>query len=73
MAEVLSMQKEEANGNFSKFIIDYYEDWLNDPKADKPLLSHQLMKKKVFPHLKEKEPVFFIVIDNLRYDQWKMH
>ena len=71
MAEVFSMQKEEANGNFSKFIIENYEDWLNDPKADKPLLSHQLMKKKVLPLLKEKEPVFFIVIDNLRYDQWK--
>ncbi|WP_017731823.1 T9SS response regulator signal transducer PorX [Nafulsella turpanensis] len=71
MGEVLTMQKDEANSNFSKFIIDNYEDWLNDPKADKPLLSHQLMKKKVFPLLKEKEPVFFIVIDNLRYDQWK--
>ena len=71
MGEVLTMQKDEANSNFSKFIIDNYEDWLNDPKADKPLLSPQLMKKKVLPLLKEEEPVFFIVIDNLRYDQWK--
>ena len=72
MGEVFSMQKEEANSNFSKFIIDNYEDWLNEPNGDKPLLSPLLMKKKVFPHLKEKEPVFFIVIDNLRYDQWKI-
>lgn len=71
MGEVLSMQKDEANSNFSKFIMDHYEDWLNDPEADKPVLSHMLMKKKVFPLMKEKEPVFFIVIDNLRYDQWK--
>ena len=71
MGEVLSMQKDEANSNFSKFIIDNYEDWLNDPEADKPILSHMLMKKKVFPLMKEKDPVFFIVIDNLRYDQWK--
>lgn len=71
MGEVFSMQKEEANNNFSKFIIDNYEDWLNEPKMEKPLLSHQLMKEKVLPLMKEEEPVFFIVIDNLRYDQWK--
>ncbi|EMR00813.1 Transcriptional regulatory protein ZraR [Cesiribacter andamanensis AMV16] len=71
MNEVLSMQKDEANGSFAKFIDQEYQDWMNDPKADKPLLSHQLMKSKVFPLLKEQKPVFFIVIDNLRYDQWK--
>ncbi len=71
MGEVLTMQKDEANSNFSKFIIDNYEDWLNEPNGEKPLLSHMLMKKKVLPLLKEKDPVFFIVIDNLRYDQWK--
>ncbi len=71
MTEVFDMQKDEANSAFSKFIADEYEDWLNDPKAEKPLLSHQLMKKAVFPLLKEEKPVFFIVIDNLRYDQWK--
>lgn len=71
MSEVLEMQKDEANNNFSKFIMDNYEDWLNDPKMDKPLLSHQLMKKKVFPLITE-DPLFFILIDNLRYDQWKM-
>jgi DNA-binding response OmpR family regulator len=71
MSEVLEMQKDEANNNFSKFIMDNYENWLNDPKIEKPLLSHQLMKKKVFPQLSD-EPFFFILIDNLRYDQWKM-
>ena len=29
------------------------------------------MKKKVFPHIKEKKPLFFIVIDNFRLDQWE--
>ncbi len=71
MEEVLLMQKEEANTQFCKFIMDDYADWLNDPESSKPLLSHQVMKKKVFPLLGE-EPVFFIVIDNLRYDQWKI-
>ncbi len=72
MNEVLDMQKSEANQNFAKFIIDHYEDWLNDPDSDRPLLSHELMRKKVFPELKQGTPLFFIVIDNLRYDQWKV-
>lgn len=72
MAEVLEMQKSEANTNFVRFIMENYEDWLNDNEIDRPLLSHELMKEKVFPLLNDDEPVFFIVIDNLRYDQWKI-
>lgn len=72
MKEIIDMQKSEANKNFAKFIIEEYEDWLNDPKVQKPMLSHQVMKKKVFPYLEKDEAVFFVLIDNLRYDQWKM-
>ncbi|MEO1049815.1 MAG: response regulator [Bacteroidota bacterium] len=73
MSEVLDMQKTEANANFARYVIDNYESWLNDPNIDKPLLSHQLMKNRVFPTLKQQDkPVFFILIDNLRYDQWKI-
>ncbi len=71
MSEVLEMQKTEANSNFADFVISNYEDWLNDPNIERPLLSHQLMKKKVFPQLGQ-SPLFFIVIDNLRFDQWKI-
>lgn len=72
MAEVLTMQKEEANNRFSKFVAESYEDWLNDPDVEKPLLSHQLMKKKVFPQVAKGKSLFFLVVDNLRYDQWKI-
>ncbi|MEZ0610622.1 PglZ domain-containing protein [Fibrella sp. WM1] len=73
MSEVLNMQKTEANANFCKFIMENYEDWLNDPKIDKPLMSNNLMRKKVFPLLSSSEaPLFFVLIDNLRYDQWKV-
>lgn len=71
MAEVLDSQKTEANLNFARFIKNNYEDWLNEPDEDRPILSHQLMRKKVFPELKENDPLFFIVIDNLRFDQWR--
>ncbi|MBC8111448.1 MAG: PglZ domain-containing protein [Verrucomicrobia bacterium] len=72
MGEVLDMQKSEANTNFARFILENYEDWLNDPKVEKPMLSHQLMKKKVFPLIDAEKPVFFFLIDNLRFDQWKI-
>jgi CheY-like chemotaxis protein len=72
MSEVLDMQKTEANANFAKFVIRNYDSWLNNPSANKPLLSHQLMKKKVFPELQQGKPCFVFVIDNLRFDQWKV-
>lgn len=70
MMEVLDTQKVEANGYFARFIADHYEDWLNEKGIERPMLSHELMKDKVFPHLENGKPVFFLVIDNLRYDQW---
>jgi hypothetical protein len=70
MREVLEMQKSEANTNFTRFICKNYESWLNNPSSNKPLLSHQLFRKKVFPTLTDK--TFFILIDNLRYDQWRV-
>ena len=65
MAEVLDAQKTDANSNFAKFVMENYESWLNDPNSDRPILSHRLMEKKVFPKIKENDPLFFIVIDNL--------
>ncbi|RYU79056.1 T9SS response regulator signal transducer PorX [Hymenobacter persicinus] len=73
MAEVFNMQKDEANNYFSKFIMDNYEEWVNKEADDAPLMSHELFKERVFPYLKETgdTPVYFLLIDNLRYDQWK--
>ncbi|RZJ68835.1 MAG: PglZ domain-containing protein [Flavobacterium sp.] len=70
MVEILESQKAEANSQFGKFIEKNYEDWF-EPKADKPVLSHNLFRELVVPELKKKEPILFVVIDNLRYDQWK--
>ncbi|NJN25537.1 MAG: bifunctional response regulator/alkaline phosphatase family protein [Cyclobacteriaceae bacterium] len=72
MSEVLEMQKSEANLNFSKFVKENYESWLNDAESDRPMLSHEVMRKKVFTELNSERPVFFVVIDNLRFDQWKI-
>ncbi len=72
MSEVLSTQKTEADMRFCDFVEENYESWLNDPDVERPLMSHQLLKRKVFPLLKEEKPVFLIVIDNLRQDQWEI-
>ncbi|MGJ1265939.1 PglZ domain-containing protein [Sphingobacterium spiritivorum] len=71
MHEILTMQKSEANALFSKFIEKNYIDWIKNPDEG-PIFSHQLFKKKVFPGMQENKPTFFFLIDNLRYDQWKI-
>lgn len=70
--EILSMQKNEANYGFSKFFTKNYKDWLYGDSDDKPVLSHTLIKEKVLPLIDKKQKIFFLLIDNLRYDQWKV-
>ena len=69
--EILNMQKAEANQVFAKFIERNYTDWISGNTRDKPILSHTLLKEKLFPNFNGNKPVFLIIIDNLRYDQWK--
>jgi DNA-binding response OmpR family regulator len=71
MEEVLSMQKSEANNQFCKFIERNYKNWFNGKDANPPQLSHTLFKNKVLPSITGTKPLYFIVIDNLRFDQWK--
>lgn len=71
MVEILESQKTEANVQFGKFIERNYEDWIQDPD-DAPVLSHQIFGQYVAPEIRKKDkPILFVVIDNLRYDQWK--
>jgi DNA-binding response OmpR family regulator len=72
MHEILTMQKREANVAFAKFISQNYINWLNGKDKNPPLQSHMLIKQKVGPMLDKDGPVFFVLIDNLRYDQWKV-
>ncbi|MCC5944658.1 MAG: bifunctional response regulator/alkaline phosphatase family protein [Bernardetiaceae bacterium] len=76
MKEVLEMQKDEVNTNFTKYIRNNYDYWMNDADEDeRPIMSHDLLRRCLLPILREnktKKPVFFLVLDNLRYDQWKV-
>ncbi|MCK9423369.1 MAG: PglZ domain-containing protein [Bacteroidales bacterium] len=72
MNQVLKMQKDEANQVFCKYVERNYTDWINGKTNAHPVLSHNLIKEKVFPLLNESKPLFVILIDNLRFDQWKV-
>lgn len=70
MREILEMQKKEANKLFCDFIENNYVDWLNGTE-EAPLMIHHLIKDKIAPNLGQKKSVV-LVIDNLRFDQWKV-
>ena len=69
MTEMLAMQKEEANLGFAKFVKKNYLNWIS---GERPLMSPDIFKRKVFPLLDKKEKVFLVVLDNFRYDQWRV-
>jgi len=71
MFEILESQKNEANIQFGKFIEKNYADWFK-PHTDSPIMSHTLFKEKIAPELSKEQPTLLVVIDNLRYDQWKV-
>jgi CheY-like chemotaxis protein len=70
MREILKMQEADANRAFYKFIEKNYLGWLNPASKERPLMSPSIMAKKVFPLIGKKNPLFFIVVDNMRLDQW---
>ena len=71
MNEMLQMQKEEANHNFTKFIKKNYEGWVNNNEK-RPLISPDIFRKCVFPRLEAGRKVFLLVLDNFRFDQWRV-
>ncbi|MBL0314677.1 MAG: PglZ domain-containing protein [Flavobacteriales bacterium] len=72
MNEIFRTQRIEANDQFARFIKNNYLGWLKNT-ATAPVMSHTLVKTKVAPLLKAgNETVFMVVIDNLRFDQWKV-
>ncbi|HRG26094.1 MAG TPA: bifunctional response regulator/alkaline phosphatase family protein, partial [Chitinophagaceae bacterium] len=71
MQEILQSQKSEANTEFFKFISRNYASWLSPKGKESPVMSHNLFQFKVLPHVEKGTPLFFVLIDNLRFDQWK--
>ncbi len=70
MDEVLRYQKDEANSHFTKYIKNNYHKWFENQSKDRPLLPVDLIKAKIMPEI-EATKIVLIIIDNLRFDQWK--
>jgi CheY-like chemotaxis protein len=70
MFEILESQKTEANNQFCKFIEKNYPAWFNGDQ-DAPVMSHTLFRDWIKPQLSREQPTLLVVVDNLRYDQWK--
>tara|TARA_B110000238_G_scaffold201213_1_gene256326 strand:- start:32046 stop:33590 length:1545 start_codon:yes stop_codon:yes gene_type:complete len=68
--DIITIQKNEANTQFFRFVKKNYKNWINN--ISPPLLSHNIFKEKVFPILNKHQSTYMILIDNLRYDQWKV-
>ena len=71
MDDMLHIQKEEADLTFAKFVRKNYEDWIQQPDS-RPLMSPDIFKRCIFPRLSAGRKVFLLVLDNFRYDQWRM-
>lgn len=72
LLSILIEQKKQANQLFSRYVENNYIDWINNNSDKKPLLSHTAFKSKVSPLISEEYSTFLIVVDNLRFDQWKI-
>lgn len=70
MLGILESQKSEANNLFYKFIKKNYQDWLT--ADDKPTFSHTFFKDYVVPNLDKEQGTLWVVIDNLRLDQYRV-
>jgi len=70
LKQSLQDQRKQCNAEFADFVFKNYAKWLRSEGG--PLLSADIVKKFVVPHLGEKMQTVFIVIDCMRLDQWFM-
>lgn len=72
LREILMSQKDEANNLFCRFIEREYQDWLDPNQNEKPVLSQTAFRTFLPKVVSAEKPVFLFMIDNMRYDQWKV-
>ncbi|MEN2992417.1 MAG: bifunctional response regulator/alkaline phosphatase family protein [Bacteroidia bacterium] len=72
LRSILDGQRAEANLLFSRFYTENYLEWVHS--SQRPTLSPDVLTKYFLPHLAEraKEPIVLLLIDGMRYDQWKV-
>ena len=68
LKETHFLQKRNCNIGFCNYVENNYKRWLNED--DRPLLSFDLVSNYIIPELDQKAPVYFIILDCLRLDQY---
>lgn len=63
------LEKLNCNAEFSNFVADHYKNWLTSD--DRPQLSFDLVSDYVIPEFNSKTPVYLIVLDCMRLDQYR--
>ena len=71
LKEIIRMQHAEANAGFSRYIKTNYHSWFGKDPENKPLLSPGIFSQRIFPLIEGGEKICLVLVDNLRYDQWK--
>ncbi|MBR9978331.1 MAG: response regulator [Bacteroidetes bacterium] len=67
LQQTMAAQRKECNQEFCKYVEKHYRDWVNDESVT---MSPHVVDRFLLPKLASEGPVFFFVIDCMRYDQW---
>ncbi len=59
----------ELRGDFGRWVVGEYPEWVSK-KTDRPKLSVDIVREHLVPLLGH-DPVFFVVLDCMRFDQWR--
>ena len=68
LSQMHFLEKRNSNNEFSNYIADNYAHWLSSD--DRPTMSFDVVSQHVMPLLEEDRPVYFIILDCMRLDQY---
>ncbi|MGB3938671.1 MAG: bifunctional response regulator/alkaline phosphatase family protein, partial [Candidatus Cloacimonas acidaminovorans] len=62
------LEKRNCNTEFTNYVERNYSNWLKSD--ERPNLSFDLISQYIAPHFEENLPIYFIIIDCMRLDQY---
>jgi CheY-like chemotaxis protein len=68
LAQTHFLEKMNCNAEFSNYVADNYKTWLKSD--DRPNMSFDVISEYIIPKLNDDKPVYFVVLDCMRLDQY---
>lgn len=68
MSQMHAYEKKNCNVEFANFIESTYKSWIQG--EEHPVFSNELVERFILPNLLRKKPLYFIILDALRLDQF---